>query len=140
MAPSKGEIGPQFGKVCIIQGWNWANLYQGWPYPKVNLGPNRARLALSSMLALSKGGFGPNSGQVGIIQKRNWAKIDQSWHYPKVNLGQNRARLARSSMLTLPKGGFGPKVANPRNYRRFQGWIWTSRAPSAQRLLCKFKY
>ena len=110
-----------------ISKWIWSKFWQSWHYPRVDLGQNWARRALSYMLALSKGGFGPNLGQVGTIQGWIWVKIWQSWHYPRVDLAQNWARRALSYMLALSKGGLGPKVVNPRNYRHFQGWIWSSR-------------
>ena len=98
LALSKGGSGPKLGKAGTIVH---VGTIQGWIWAKH-----------FAKLALSKGGLGSKFGKVG--------------HYPRVDLGQNWTRLALSYMLALSKGGVGPKVVNPRNYRHFQGWIWTS--------------
>ena len=51
----------QLSKVGTIQGWNWANIWQSWHYPKVDLGQDLAKLALS------EGESGPKSGKAGTI-------------------------------------------------------------------------
>ena len=71
------QSGHYLGQVCIVQGWNWANIDQSCHYPKVNLGQNRARLPLSSMLALSKGGLGPK-----VVNPRNYRHF-QGWIWAK---------------------------------------------------------
>ena len=91
-------------------------------------------------LALFRSGFGPNLGQVGIIQRWIWVKITQNWHYPKVDLAQKLSKLTLSYMLALSKGGLGPNVVNPRNYRSFQGWIWTSIAQRSQHFYANLAY
>ena len=142
------------GVPGTIRKWIWFKIGPSWHYPRVDLGQNLAKLALSKggsgqnwarqaqsyMLALSKDGFGPNLGQAGTIQRWIWVKIEQSWHYPRVDLAQNWARRALSHMLALSKVGVGPKVVNPRNYRNFQGWIWAKIPRELQRLQRKFKH
>ena len=92
-----------------------------------------------SKLAFSEGKSGQKPGKVGtivhvgIIQGWIWVKIWQSWHHPRVDLAQNLAMLTLSYMLALSKGGLWPKVVDSRNYRHFQGWIWSSKsAPASQ--------
>ena len=58
------------------------------------------------------GEFGPKSGKGCTMRGLIGAKVG--------HLSYNWA------MFALSKGGIGPKVVDPRNSRRFQGWIWAS--------------
>ena len=110
LALSESGFGSKLGQVGIIQGWIWITIWQSWHYPKVDLGQNWARQALSYMLAISKCGFGPHSGQVDIIQGWIWSKIGQGghyrtcWHYPRVDLGPKWSILVTVDAF---KGGSG---------------------------------